>query len=100
MALTSDRVALDHTTLMVVERKIEEIDDHVQELTREVDGLDIYPSCDCSCDEDIRDLQSDLASALTRISALEDQMDDIIASATSHLGRLQILVEKLRRETH
>ena len=57
--------------LMQVERLVETIEDKVGELTREVDSIDTYPVCDCACDEDIRDLQSDLEALYRRVERLE-----------------------------
>jgi hypothetical protein len=73
MALPSERVALDHATLIAVERTVDGLIDEVRQLTREVDGMDTDPTytCDCSCDEELRDLRSDLDQALGRIVQLE-----------------------------
>jgi hypothetical protein len=68
MALPSD-----HWTLMQVERNVERLDDHVRELTKEVDGMDVSPeySCDCSCDGIIGELEDDIQDLYKRIEKLE-----------------------------
>jgi hypothetical protein len=73
MALPSERVALDHTTLVQTERKVEEIERDLKYLTMEVNEIDRDPTytCDCSCEEELRDLRSDLDQALGRIVQLE-----------------------------
>ena len=81
MAHTSDRLGIDHHTLMQVERTVEDLGDQVKELTREVDGIEVEPNytCDCSCDgtigeveDDIQDLYRSVESLTKRVEALEE----------------------------
>lgn len=72
MALPSERVALDHATLIAVERMVEQIEDNLERLGREVDGLDSDRTyhCDCACYEEMADLQSDVRTLEGQILAI------------------------------
>lgn len=71
--IDSARLRLDHTTLMNVERLVEGFDDRLKQLTREVDALDVEPTyvCDCTCNDDLADLQAEYDALAARIAKLE-----------------------------
>ena len=76
MALSNERMTLDHATLMQIERTVEDVRRDVTELTREVDGMgdppDVY--CDCAMAQrgHCRPPDQTWTEALERIVKLEE----------------------------